>query len=92
AREEILSRLEERLGEAQSRWEGHQEANRSGADELARRFEKLAGEAGPELGETQGFIEKAARELEPQMRTTLEETVGRARLRQPESPTGNWCA
>src|SRR5437870_2435587 len=79
AREEILSRLEERLGEAQSRWEEHQEANRSGADELARRFEKLAGEAGPELGETQGFIEKAARELEPQMRTTLEETVGRAR-------------
>ena len=79
AREEILSRLEERLGEAQSRWEERQEANRSGADELARRFEKLAGEAGPELGETQGFIEKAARELEPQMRTTLEETVGRAR-------------
>ena len=79
AREEILSRLEERLGEAQSRWGEHQEANRSGADELARRFEKLAGEAGPELGETQGFIEKAARELEPQMRTTLEETVARAR-------------
>jgi len=81
AREEILSRLEERLGEAQSRWEERQEANRSGAgaDELARRFEKLAGEAGPELGETQGFIEKAARELEPQMRTTLEETVARAR-------------
>src|SRR5256714_469068 len=81
AREAILSRLEERLGEAQSRWEERQEANRSGAgaDELARRFEKLAGEAGPELGETQGFIEKAARELEPQMRTTLEETVARAR-------------
>src|SRR5437016_7153899 len=79
AREEILSRLEERLGEAQSRWEEHREANRSGADELARRFEKLAGEAGPELGETQGFIEKAASELEPQMRTTLEETVARAR-------------
>src|SRR6266699_1508769 len=78
AREEILNRLEERLGEAQSRWE-HREANRSGAEELARRFEKLAGEAGPELGETQGFIEKAARELEPQMRTTLEETVARAR-------------
>ncbi len=77
AREEILNRLEERLGEAQSRWE-HREANRSGAEELARRFEKLAGEAGPELGETQGFIEKAARELEPQMRTTLEETVARA--------------
>ena len=79
AREEILNRLEERLGEAQSRWE-HREANRSGAEELARRFEKLAGEAGPELGETQGFIEKAARELEPQMRTTLEETVARARV------------
>ena len=78
AREEILSRLEERLGEAQSRWEEHQEANRSGTEELARGFEKLAGEAGPELGDTQGFIEKAARELEPQMRTTLEETVGRA--------------
>ena len=78
AREEILSRLEERLGEARSRGEEHLEAYRSGAEELAR-LEKLAGEAGPELGDTQGFIEKAARELEPQIRARLEETVGLAR-------------
>ena len=74
AREEILSRLEERLREARSRWE---EAYRSGAEELAQRLEKLAAE--PEPDETQGFIEKAARELEPLIRTRMEETVGRAR-------------
>jgi len=79
AREEILSRLEERLGEARSRWEKHQETYRSRAEELAQRLEKLAGEAGPELGDARGFIEKAARELEPQIRTRLEETVERTR-------------
>jgi hypothetical protein len=71
AREEILSRLEERLEEAR--------AHRGGAEELGLRLEKLAGEAGLEVGDKQGFIEKAARELEPQIRTRLEETVGRAR-------------
>ena len=79
AREEILSHLEERLGEARSRWEKNQETYRSRAEELARRLEELAGQAGPELGDARGFIEKAARELEPQIRTRLEETVDRAR-------------
>jgi hypothetical protein len=79
AREEILSCLEKRLEETRSRWEERREAYRSGADELGLGLEKLAGEAGLELGDKQGFIEKAARELEPQMRTRLEETVGRAR-------------
>jgi len=79
AREEILSRLEERLGEARSRWEKNQETYRSQAEELARRLEELAGQAGPELDDARGFIEKAARELEPQIRTRLEETVDRAR-------------
>jgi hypothetical protein len=80
SREEILGRVEERLGEAWSRWEEeHRKAYRSGAEGLAERLEMLASEAGPELGNTQGFIEKAARDLEPQIRTRLEETVGRAR-------------
>jgi hypothetical protein len=79
AREEILSHLEKRLEETRSRWEERREAYRSGADELGLRLEKLAGEAGLELGDKQGFIEKAVRELEPQIRMRLEETVGRAR-------------
>jgi hypothetical protein len=74
AREEILSRLEERLSEARSHWE---EAYHRGAEELAQRLQKLAAE--PEPDETQGFIEKAASELEPLIRTRMEETVGRAR-------------
>jgi hypothetical protein len=74
AREEILSRLEERLREARSRWE---EAYHSGAEELAQRLQKLAAE--PEPDETEGFIEKAATELEPLIRTRMEETIGRAR-------------
>jgi hypothetical protein len=74
AREEILSRLEERLSEARSHWE---EAYHRGAEELAQRLQKLAAE--PEPDEMQGFIEKAAPELEPLIRTRMEETVGRAR-------------
>jgi hypothetical protein len=77
-REEILTRLEERLLEARSRWEEQQEVYRRRTEEIAQRLERLVSEPRPDLGDTQRFIEKAARELEPQIRARLEETVGRA--------------
>lgn len=78
SREEILGHLEERLGEVQSRWEEQHNAYRVQAEEIAQRLELLAAETHRNLADTQLFIEKAAREIEPQTRGRLDESLGQA--------------
>lgn len=78
SREEILGHLEERLGEVQSRWEEQHNAYRAQAEEIAQRLEVLAAETHRNLADTQLFIEKAAREIEPQTRGRLDESLGQA--------------
>lgn len=78
SREEILGHLEERLGEVQSRWEEQHNAYRAQAEEIAQRLEVLAAETHRNLADTQSFIEKTAREIEPQTRGRLDESLGLA--------------
>jgi len=75
SREQILSRLEERLGELWRDWEQQQDIYRSRAEAIAERLEKLASDTQTDLANTRDFVEKAAGELETQMRVRLDETV-----------------
>jgi hypothetical protein len=78
SREEILGHLESRLGEVQSRWEEQHQAYRAQSEEIAQRLEKLAADTQHHLSETQNFIVKATREIEPQTRGRLDESLGQA--------------
>jgi hypothetical protein len=78
SREEILGCLESRLGEVQSRWEEQHNACRAQSDEIAQRLEKLAADTQRHLSETQNFIIRATRDIEPQMRSRLNESLGQA--------------
>jgi len=73
--EQILSRLEERLGELWRDREQQQDVYRSRAEAIAERLEKLASDTQTDLANTRDFVEKAAGELETQMRVRLDETV-----------------
>jgi hypothetical protein len=78
SRAEIVGRLESRLSEDQNRREEQQAAYRSRAEEIAHYLEKLGLDTRRDLAETQTFVEKAARELEPQMRDQIAASLGRA--------------
>jgi hypothetical protein len=76
SREEILGHLESRLGEVQNRWEEQHNAFRTQAEEIAQRLEVLASDTQRNLSGTQKYIEKVSRDIEPQTRRSLEESVG----------------
>jgi hypothetical protein len=78
SREEILGHLESRLGEVQSQWEEQHNAYRAQSEEIVQRLEKLAADTQHHLSQTQNFIVKAAREIEPQTRGRLDESLGQA--------------
>jgi hypothetical protein len=78
SREEILGHLESRLGEVQSRWEEQHNAYCAQSEEIAQRLEKLAADTQHHLSQTQNFIVRAAREIEPQTRGRLDESLGQA--------------
>ncbi len=78
SREEILGHLESRLGEVQSRWEEQHNAFRAQAEDIVQRLEKLADDTQQNLAQTEKFIVKATREIEPQTRGRLDESLGQA--------------
>jgi hypothetical protein len=78
SREEILGHLESRLGEVQSRWEEQHNAYRAQSEEIAQRLERLAADTERRLSETQNFIIRATREIEPHVRSRLNESLGQA--------------
>ena len=78
SREQILTRLEVRLGEIRSNWEEQQGNHRNRAEELALRLEKLAADTQTHLADTRDFVEKAAGKLETYMRVRLDESISRA--------------
>ncbi len=78
SREEILGHLESRLGEVQSRWDEQHNAFRAQAEEIVQRLEKLAADSQRNLADTEKFIVKATREIEPQTRGRLDESLGQA--------------
>ena len=75
SREQILTRLEVRLGEIRSNWEEQQGNHRNRAEELALRLEKLAADTQTHLADTRDFVEKAAGKLETYMRVRLDESI-----------------
>ncbi|HYL63445.1 MAG TPA: hypothetical protein VE077_12570 [Candidatus Methylomirabilis sp.] len=78
SREEILGHLEARLGEFQAQWADQQNAYRARAEEISQRLEKLAADARRNLTETQNSAEKLSREIEPQTRGRLDESLSKA--------------
>jgi hypothetical protein len=72
SRAEVVGHLEARLVEDQNRWKEQQDAYRSKAEEIAHCLEKLGADTRRDLVETQAFVERAARELEPQIAASLE--------------------
>jgi hypothetical protein len=78
AREEVLSRIDARLGDDRNHWTEQQESYRSRAEEIAQRIEKLAEQAQQNLAEAQKFTDRITGEVEPQVRGRVEQSVTRA--------------
>lgn len=78
SREELLGHLEARLGEFQAQWAEQQAAYRAQAEDISQRLEKLAADAERNLAETQNSAAKLSREIEPQTRGRLDESLGKA--------------
>ena len=73
-----LSSKEEFTGETASDWKEQMEKYRGQTEEMAERLEKQAGELRRELARSQEFVERMARENEPQIRARLNEAVAQA--------------
>lgn len=76
-REEVLSRMEVRLAEDRSHWEGQQQDFRGRTEELAERLEHLASDTQRCLTEAQHILEKANGEVEPRIRKQLAHSIDR---------------
>ena len=74
-KEETLGQVEARLQEMRGHWEEQQELQRNRLEEIVQKLEKQAGSPVPDAGK---LAERAVREVEPQVRAILEESVGRA--------------
>jgi len=75
SREEILGHLESRLGEVQAGWEQQHAAFCEQAEDIAQKLQILAGDTQRNLEETQKFLEKLGREIEPTTRNRLDDSV-----------------
>ncbi len=73
-----LSSKEEFAGEIASHWKEQMEKYRGQAEEMAQRLEKQAAELRRELANSQEFVERMKREMEPQINARLDEAVARA--------------
>ena len=73
-----LSSKEEFAGEIASHWKEQMEKYRGQAEEMAQRLEKQAAELRRELARSQEFVERMAREREPQIDARLSEAVAQA--------------
>lgn len=78
AREEIAGQLDARVAELEGRPNEQLEVYRSQAQETAERLEKVAADTKRDLAETQKLADKMTRELEPQIRARLEESISHA--------------
>jgi hypothetical protein len=78
SKEELLARLQSRLGEVCNQWEAQQSAYRHRADEIAQQLDQMVANTRQEWGDTQKIVERVVHDLEPQLRSKLEEFVHRA--------------
>ena len=78
ANEEVLAQLDARLAETGARWNEQQDAYRARAEEIAQNLEKRAADARPSMADSRKLVEGIVRELEPNMRARLEDSLGRA--------------
>ena len=73
-----LSSKDEFAGELASQWKEQMEKYRAQAEEMAQRLEKQAAGLRRELANSQEFLEKMSREMEPQIHSRLNESLARA--------------
>ncbi len=78
ANEQVLGQLDARLAETGARWNEQQDAYRARAEEIAQNLEKRAVDARPSMADSRKLVEGIVRELEPNMRARLEDSLGRA--------------
>jgi hypothetical protein len=72
------SSRDEIAAEVAAQWKEQMEKYRAQAEELAQRLENQAAGLRQELARSQEFVEKMTREIEPQVRARLNDTVTRA--------------
>ena len=70
-----LSSKDEFAGELASQWKEQMEKYRGQAEEMAQRLEKQASGLRRELANSQEFLEKMSREMEPQIHARLNESL-----------------
>jgi len=73
-RSELLERLEERIEDVRVRWEAELDGYRMRAEEILERVEKHTTAARRDLEEAKAVAERAARELEPLLKSHIEQT------------------
>jgi hypothetical protein len=75
---QVLSSKQNIPEETASRWNQQMELIRGRVEEIAQRLEQQAAELRRELAKSQEFVEKMAREIEPQIHARLNEAVAQA--------------
>jgi hypothetical protein len=70
-REELLARLEDRLDEVRSRWDGQLDGYRVRAEEIVQRIDRQAGAAQKNLGDAREVSERAVREVQSRISTMV---------------------
>jgi hypothetical protein len=75
-----ISSKEELAAEIAAQWKEQMEVYRGRTEEMAQRLEKQAMELRLQLAKSQEFVEKMAREIEPQIHARMNEAVTQASL------------
>lgn len=78
SREELLARLEDRLDEVRTRWDGQLEGYRIRAEEIVQRIDRQAGATQKNLGDAREASERALRETQQRISTLIAESLSGA--------------
>ena len=78
SREELLARLEDRLDEVRSRWDGQLDGYRVRAEEIVQRIDRQAGAAQKNLGDAREVSERAVRDAQTRINTVATQALAEA--------------
>lgn len=78
SREELLARLEDRLDEVRSRWDGQLDGYRVRAEEIVQRIDRQAGAAQKNLGDAREVSDRAVRDAQTRINTVATQALAEA--------------
>lgn len=78
SREEMLARLEDRVGEVRAQWDAQLDGYRARAEEIVQRIDRQAGAAQKNLGDAREVTERAVRDAQTRISTLITQELAEA--------------